>query len=113
MVYDLSILPKPYSDTFMKGIYIPIFSSAIYDLNVRLIEGQQTPINLASAMIGACNAHQVRLGVDLRLADRQRIDRFLSLADFRVRCPVHAGRSEPSCPDHQVSHHYTLLFGLH
>lgn len=34
------------------GHYLPIFASAVYDQNVRLIEAGMTPINLQSLMIG-------------------------------------------------------------
>ncbi|PCH38417.1 serine carboxypeptidase [Wolfiporia cocos MD-104 SS10] len=34
------------------GRYIPVFASAVYDQNVRLIEAGATPVNLTSVMIG-------------------------------------------------------------
>ena len=34
------------------GRYLPVFASAIYDLNPRLVKGGYTPINLSSVLIG-------------------------------------------------------------
>ncbi len=36
----------------LQGRYIPVFASAIYDNNPRVIEAGLTPINLSSIMIG-------------------------------------------------------------
>jgi carboxypeptidase C (cathepsin A) len=35
------------------GRYIPVFASAVYDQNAKLIEAGMTPINLTSIMIGS------------------------------------------------------------
>jgi carboxypeptidase C (cathepsin A) len=34
------------------GRYIPVFASAVYDQNAKLVEAGMTPINLTSIMIG-------------------------------------------------------------
>jgi hypothetical protein len=41
-------------DAGAQGRYIPLFASAVYDLNARLVSGGYTPINLTSVMIGEC-----------------------------------------------------------
>jgi hypothetical protein len=36
-----------------QGRYLPLFASAVYDQNTRLVAAGMTPINLQSVMIGA------------------------------------------------------------
>ena len=36
----------------VQGRYIPVFASAVYDQNAKLVAAGATPINLTSAMIG-------------------------------------------------------------
>lgn len=38
------------------GRYLPVFAAALYDQNAALRSAGLTPINLASVLIGACEA---------------------------------------------------------
>jgi hypothetical protein len=56
-----------------QGRYIPLFASAVYDQNARLVEQGLTPINLKSAIIGSLAA--AALATKLIRISRERHDR--------------------------------------
>lgn len=45
---------SPLNNLPSQGRYIPVFASAVYDQNARLVATGMAPINLKSAMIGRC-----------------------------------------------------------
>lgn len=48
-------------DTIPQGRYLPVFASNVFDLNTRLVEGNYTPINLASLAIGRCTRSDLKV----------------------------------------------------
>ncbi len=69
-----------------QGRYIPVFASAIYDNNPRLIEAGLTPINISSVMIGMEIDVALRSSVDPLVGNGCTDFATMYPSYYRVRC---------------------------
>jgi cathepsin A (carboxypeptidase C) len=67
--------PFHFSGESYAGRYLPVFASALYDLNTKMVKAGHTAVNLSSVMIGMIERHNYRVYI-LLTANREWMDGF-------------------------------------